>query len=120
VFIMFDKFAALALALAAAVPAFAGDTLMTRPIEAGSIATEDLNLVAYYVPLADDGYAVTATWIAEGETEASRMTMRLESGDAVTFSLPGHLDTRFTFARQDEVVRVTSTPVVTKFEAASL
>lgn len=115
------KFAAAAiLALSAAVPAFADDALMTRPIEAASIATEDLNLVAYYVPLADEGYAVTAVWLADGETEPRRMTMRLESGDAVTFSLPGHLDTRFTFARHDEVVRVTSTPVVTKFEAASL
>lgn len=117
---MYVKFAAAALALSAAVPAFAADALMTRPIEAASIATEDLNLVAYYVPLGDEGYAVTAVWLADGEAEPRRMTMRLESGDAVTFSLPGHLDTRFTFARHDEVVRVTSTPVVTKFEAASL
>lgn len=113
------KFATLAAALAAA-PAFADDALMTRPIEAGSLATADLNLVAYYVPTVDAGFEVTATWIAVDGSEPSRLVMRLEDGDQVSFSLPGHMDMLFTFSREDEVVRVSSAPVTPRFEAASL
>lgn len=117
---MFDKFAAFALALAAAFPAFAEDALMTRPIEAASLSTEDLTLVAYYVPLPDAGFEVTATWLAQDATAPRRLAMRLEDGDSVAFSLPGHMDARFTFAREDDVVRVTSTSAPQHFKAASL
>lgn len=118
---MYAKSAAAVLALAAALPAFAGEALMTRPIEAGSIATEDLNLVAYYVPAQEDGFVeVTATWAPTDGGAAHRLVMRMADGDAVTFSLPGHMDTSFTFAREEDVVRVSSTPVTPRFKAASL
>ncbi len=118
---MFTKLSAFALALAAAAPVFADQTVMTRPIEAGVLATEDLNLVAYYTPAAQDGLLeVTATWAATDGGEPRRLVMGLQDGDQVSFSLPGHMDTRFTFSREEEVVRITATPVVARFEAASL
>lgn len=103
--------AVLSLFLAAAAPAFAEDTLMVQPIQAASIATETVNLVAYYVPLADEGYEVNVTWLGTDDAEASRIQMRLGDGDRVSFSLPGHPETRFTFARTLDVVAISTVPV---------
>ena len=36
--------------------------------------------------------------------------MRLEEGDAVAFSLPGHMDTLFTFSRDFDAVTIGAEP----------
>lgn len=120
---MFARFAAAASSaalFAAAAPVLADDALMTRPIEAASLATEDVSLVAYYTPLDDAGVEVTLTWIAAGGATPSRLRMRLDDGADVSFSLPGHMDTLLSFAREDDVVRFTTTPVTPRYVAASL
>lgn len=99
-----------AAALAATAPAFADEVRMSAPIEAGSLTGGGVALVAYYVPLADDAFEVTATWLGADDAEPSRLVMRLEDGDAVSFSLPGHLDTRLTFARAFETVTLRAEP----------
>jgi hypothetical protein len=103
-----------------ALPALADDIRTTQPIEAGSLATDDLSLVAYFVPLADDGYEVTATWIGVDDTEARRLVMRLDEGDNVSFSLPGYEDTLFTFNREFDALNISAEPVISSVRNASL
>lgn len=116
---MFKSSLLLAATLVAS-PALADEVRLTRPIEAGSIAMESLDLVAYFVTLPNDGYAVTATWLGSDDAEASRLTMRLDEGDAVSFSLPGHPETLLTFARDVDSVSVIAAPVVAPTRSASL
>jgi hypothetical protein len=99
---------------------FADDVRIMRPIEAGILATEDLTLVAYFAEFPDEGYQVTATWLGVEDTEPNRLTMRLAEGDRVSFSLPGHAGTRFTFARGFEEITVEATPVSRDDRAARL
>lgn len=119
------RIAVLALFLAAAAPVLAGEAradeaLMVQPIQAASLTTETVNLIAYYVPLADEGYEVTVTWLGAEDAEASRLQMRLADGDRVTFSLPGHPEMRFTFARTLDVVAISSAPIAAPTRTASL
>lgn len=104
----------------AALPAVADEARMSAPIEAASLSTGAIALVAYYVPLADDGFQVTATWLGDEDAEPRRLVMRLDEGDAVAFSLPGHMDTRFTFSRDFEAVTVRVEPVAAAVRNASL
>ena len=93
---------------------------MSAPIEAGSLDTGDIDLVAYYVPLADDGFEVTATWLGDEDAEASRLVMRLDEGDDVAFSLPGHAGTLLTFSRDFDAVTVRAEPTSAAIRSASL
>jgi len=104
----------------AALPAFADEVRMTRPIQAGSLATDEISLVAYYVPLAGDGYEVTATWLGADEAEAHRLVMRLAEGDSVSFALPGHPEALFTFSRESDTVSVSAEPAAETIRSASL
>ena len=112
---------AFALALAAtALPTFAEDARISRPIEAGSIVADGVWLVAYYVPLDDDAYEVSAPYIGPDDAEPSRLVMRLEEGDDVSFSLPGHLESLLTFSREFDSVRITAEPAAATLRSASL
>jgi hypothetical protein len=102
------------------LPAFAGEARMSRPIEAGSLAEDGVSLVAYYVPLADDAYEVTATWLGADDAEAHRLVMRLAEGEDVTFALPGHPGLLYTFAREFDAVRISTEPAAETFRSASL
>ena len=97
-------------ATAAAIPAFAEEIRVSAPIEAGSLSVDGVAVVAYYRPLADDAFELTVTWLGEDDAEASRLAMRLEEGDAVAFSLPGHMDTLFTFSRDFDAVTIGAEP----------
>ena len=99
-----------AAAAAAALPALAGEARMSAPIEAGTVASNGVTLVAYYLPLEDESYEVTATWLGEEDAEARRLVMRLDAGDDVTFALPGHLETLYTFSRALDAVTVRAAP----------
>ena len=100
-----------AAATLAALPAFADEARMSAPIEAGSLSSGDIAFVAYYVPLADDAFEVTATWLGDEDAEPHRLSMRLDEGDRVAFSLPGHMDTLLTFSRDFDAVTVRAEPV---------
>jgi hypothetical protein len=102
-----------------AVPALADEARISAPVEAGSLHSDDLSLVAYYLPLEDGRLEVTATWLADG-ADARRLVMPMADGDEVAFSLPGHMDTLFTFARDLDAVTVRSAPSALAIRNASL
>lgn len=112
-------FAALALP-AVTLPAFAGEVRTTTPIEAKSLVSDDLQMVAYFVPLANDRYEVTATWIDADDAAAHRLVLVLGEGDRVNFALPGNGETLFTFAREIDAVTISSRSVAAEFRNASL
>jgi hypothetical protein len=116
---------AIALALAAAVtlgalPAVAGEARTATPIEATSLAIGGVQMVAYFVPSAGDLYDVTATWIGTDGAAPQRLVLRLADGDRVSFGLPGHEGTAFTFAREIDAVTISAEPAATEFRSASL
>lgn len=112
---------ALSLALAAlTLPAFAGEVRTTNPIEAKTLSTETLRMVTYFVPAEGGIYEVTATWVADGEPSPKRLVLGLGDGDRVGFSLPGHEETRFTFARERDALAVSSEPVDAGLQSAGL
>lgn len=104
---------ALVAALAAiALPLPAEEVRLVRPVEAATLATGSVVFNAYFVSLPDDGVEVTAFWREGAQADSTRLTIRLDEGDAVSFSLPGHPETRFTLARDLDAVTVRATPVV--------
>lgn len=109
-----------AAATLAALPALADEVRLSAPVEAGSLHAEGVTLVAYYLPGADDLLEVTATWLGDEDAEARRLVMRLADGDEVAFSLPGHMETLFTFARDVDAVTVRTDPVAERIRNASL
>ncbi|MFT3973899.1 MAG: hypothetical protein QM699_10740 [Amaricoccus sp.] len=112
---------ALAVALAtAALPAFAGDVRTSTPIEAKTLTTDNLQMVAYFVPKAGDLYEVTATWVDADGDSPHRLVMGLDDGERVSFSLPGHKETLFTFAREIDALTISTTPTDGEIRNASL
>lgn len=109
-----------AAAMLVAVPVLADEVRMSAPIEAGSLDVRGLALVAYYTPVGDDAFEVTATWIGDEDTEPSRLVMVLAEGDEVAFALPGHADTMLTFTREFEAVAVRAEPAGGELRNASL
>jgi hypothetical protein len=97
---------------AAAVPALAEEVRLMRPSEPASLATGTVTFSAYFVSLPDESYRVTAIWVDAGDAEPVRLSVRLDEGDAISFSLPGHPETRFTLVRDLDAVTVRATPVV--------
>jgi hypothetical protein len=104
---------------AAAVPALAEEMRLVRPAQPASFATGPVVFSAYYVAMPDESYRVTAIWRDAGDGEAVRVTMHLAEGDAISFTLPGHPDDRFTLSRDQDSVTIRTTPVV-RFDDASL
>lgn len=116
--------AVLAVAIAASAlsfPALAGEIRLAAPIQAGTFAEEGIDLVAYYTRAEDGAYVVTATWVLDGDAASPRrLVMQLQPGEGTTFSLPGHEETSFSFARTGDVVTVTPAPAPTWKRTASL
>jgi hypothetical protein len=82
---------------------------MSKPIQASSLHRGPLDMVAYWVPLEDDGYEVTATFISRASgAEPMRVVMRLDEGDDVAFAMPGHRTMLYKFARANNVVSVSA------------
>lgn len=103
------------------LPAVAGEIRLTAPIEAGTIAEQGIDLVAYYIRAEDGAYVVTATWVSDGDATAPRrLAMRLQPGEGTTFSLPGHAATSFSFSRTGDAVSITSGPAPDWKRTASL
>lgn len=102
------------------LPALAGEVRTATPIEATALTTDDLQMVAYFVPAGDDRYEVTATWLDADDDDARRLVLSLDDGDRVSFALPGNEDTVFTFAREIDAVTISSKPAGGAFRNASL
>lgn len=116
---MLKTLVALTLATAA-LPAFAGEVRTATPMQAQSIATPAVDMVAYFVPVDGDGFEVTATWLGAEDDAPSRLVMRLQDGDRVSFALPGHKDTLYTFVRDFDAVSISAEPAETEIRNASL
>ena len=95
---------------AATLPATAGEIRTATPLEATSLATDNLHVVAYFVPAAGDFYEVTATWVDAEGSAPQRLVLSLDDGERVSFALPGHEETLFTFAREIDALAVSSEP----------
>jgi hypothetical protein len=88
-----------------ATGALADPATMSRSIQAGSLQDGPLDMVAYWVPLEDDGYEVTATFIGRIEGDhPMRIVMKLAEGDDVAFSMPGFRTALYRFQRSGGVV----------------
>lgn len=104
---MMKLFSTTLLGLTLATGAFADSVTMSKPIQAGSLHQGPLDMVAYWVPLHDEGYEVTATFIGRmtGD-QPMRVIMELNEGDDVSFSMPGYRAALYRFARSEDVVDV--------------
>ena len=90
-----------------AAQASAEEGVMSRPIQAASLHEGPLDMVSYWVPLADGAFEVTATFIARDiGAEPMRIVMALVDGDGTTFAMPGYRSALYSFARKQEQVQV--------------
>src|SRR5687767_2001534 len=94
--------ASLLAALFLATPAFAEEATVGRPIGGGSLHEGRLDMVVYYVPIGGDLLEVTATFAPKGRGDPLRVVMGLADGDSAAFSMPGHQDWLYAFARSGE------------------
>ena len=90
-----------------AAQASAEEAVMSRPIQAASLHEGPLDMVSYWVPLADGAFEVTATFIARDiGAEPMRIVMALADGDGTNFAMPGYRSAHYSFARRQDEVRV--------------
>lgn len=93
-----------------ATGALAETATISNPIQAGSLHEGPLDMVAYWVPVEDDGYEVTATFIGRMAGDAPmRVVMNLEEGADVAFAMPGYRTATYRFTRSGGVVDVSVT-----------
>jgi hypothetical protein len=97
---------ATALAILTTTTAHAGDVSLTRPIEAGTLHEHGADVVIYYTPEGDALKVVTTYAKTTAPDQPQRMIMLMGDGDRVSFHLPGLPETRYTYARAGETVRV--------------
>lgn len=102
---MFKMISTTMLVISLATVAMADSATMAKPIQAGSLHEGPLDMVAYWVPMDDDGYEVTATFIGriEGD-QPQRIVMKLVDGDDVSFAMPGYRTAQYRFERDGEAV----------------
>ncbi len=76
----------------------AEDAALVKPIQAGSLHEGPLDMVAYYVPLRNEAYEVTATFIGRmpGD-QPMRVVMKMDEGDDVSFAMPGYRSAQYRF-----------------------
>ncbi len=93
------------LGVALATAAMAESTTMYRPIQAGSLHEGPLDMVAYWVPLDDEGYELTATFIGRmAGDQPMRIVMRMDDGDELSFAMPGYRTAQYRFERDGAAV----------------
>lgn len=104
------RLAMTAAALFAATHVFAGEIKLNTAMEAASLHEAGVDMVVYYMD-ADTHFEVVATYVEPtAKDEPLRMRMGLNDGDQVTFSLPEHPATNYTFARTGATVSVNAVP----------
>lgn len=98
--------------LALASTSLAEEVALTVPMQARSLHTGALDMVAYRTDLADGGIEVTAAFRARTPSAEPRLVkMRLEDRDEVRFSMPSELRTVYTFSRAEDTVLVSAEPL---------
>jgi hypothetical protein len=102
---MIKLIATAALGALVGTTAIAESTTMSKPIQAGSLHEGPLDMVAYWVPLEDEGFELTATFLGRVEGDAPmRIVMKLANGDDVAFAMPGYRTALYRFERAGDVV----------------
>jgi len=101
-------FSALA-SLGLACPALADDITLSAPGAAYGMHTTTVDMVAYRTDLGDGTDEVTAYFRARTAwDQPSRVMMRLEDQDSVSFSMPSDPTTLYTFSRTAGTVTVSA------------
>ena len=86
--------------------ASAEEAVMSHAIQAGSLHEGPLDMVSYWVPMADGAFEVTATFLSrEDGAEPMRVVMALQDGDGTSFAMPGYMSALYSFKRVQEQVR---------------
>ncbi len=113
----------LGLSLAALTGAFCGNMPEARadsisldtPMAAASLHEGHVDMVVYFLDRSDH-FEVVATFAARDSAyDPARLRMRLAEGDAVSFALPGHIETQYSFSRLTDVVTISANPIDAKF-----
>ncbi|AUH33544.1 hypothetical protein [Paracoccus tegillarcae] len=107
------KLATAALLTALAPAAVMAETAtLTVPLAGATIQNEEADMSVYFVDGEDGAVTVYAAYVTDDAPYApNRLTMSLQNGDDVTFSLPGLPETNYSFARTGGIVTVTGEPV---------
>lgn len=115
--------AVLATALfAAALPASAAMTqdalTLAAPMAGATLTSGPVDMSLYYIRGEGKALNVVATYVTDdAPAQPRQLVMSLKDGDSVQFSLPGHLDTLYSFARHGDAVSVSSQPVQSRIGA---
>lgn len=90
-----------------AAQASAEEAVMSHPIQAGSLHEGPLDVVSYWVPLANGDLEVTGTFLSrETGAEPMRVVMALRGGERRSFAMPGYKSAIYSYERVQD--RVTS------------
>ncbi|MEO1493512.1 MAG: hypothetical protein AAFV19_15255 [Pseudomonadota bacterium] len=88
-------------------PAIAETMTVKAPLEAATVKSDDLDMVAYFRELDGDVLEVTATFAErEGFYRPARVVMGLEQDARVAFSVPGFPETLYRVSRRDGALTV--------------
>ncbi|WP_218014210.1 hypothetical protein [Rubellimicrobium roseum] len=89
------------------VPAQAEEVTISQALAAGSLHDGTLDMVAYWLPLANGALEVTATFRDPATAdEPMRVVMPMQDGDSLSFGMPGHPYQLYTFARREQAVTI--------------
>lgn len=98
----------------APVTANAGEIVLKAPLQGRTLQDNGLDMSVYFTKTGANGYDVVALYVTkESPADPQRLRMRLMEGESASFSLPGHMDKFFKFARTGTGVSVTSGPAPT-------
>ncbi|RCW82115.1 hypothetical protein [Paracoccus lutimaris] len=98
---------------AATLPASAGmgaetTIRLAAPLAGATLNSDQADMSVYYTQGKDKTLEVVATYVSDSAPQPLQMFMALSDGDKVQFGLPGHPETLYRFARNGNVVTVTS------------
>ena len=88
-------------------PAQAEEVTISQAIAAGSLHDGPLDMVAYWIEVADDALELTATFRDRAtDDEPMRIVMPMQDGDALAFSMPGYEGSLYSFARSGQEISI--------------
>ena len=94
--------------LVIAAPAVAEVAVLSAPLQAESLHSGALDMVAFRVDLPEGAHEVTAVFRGRTNEEPQRVVMRLEDQDEVRFSVPGEPQTLYTFTGMANGVEISA------------
>lgn len=88
-------------------PAQAEEVTISQPLAAGSLHEGTLDMVAYWLEVAEGALEVTATFRDPAtDMEPMRVVMPMQDGDSLSFGMPGYPYQLYTFARRQSEVTI--------------